>query len=74
MYKRQLLKVCDGYVADTPGFSSLDIERFEYISKDDLPYCFREFKDYLGNCKFKMCIRDRLQSDNESNQPFGKRL
>lgn len=51
----ELLKVCDGYVADTPGFSSLDIERFEYISKDDLPYCFREFKEYLGRCRFTSC-------------------
>ena len=41
-----------GYVADTPGFSSLDIERCEKIMKNELPHCFREFDDYIYNCKF----------------------
>ncbi|MDD6728596.1 MAG: ribosome small subunit-dependent GTPase A [Eubacteriales bacterium] len=48
----ELFKVAGGYVADTPGFSSLDIERCERILKDDLPYCFREFRPYLDECKF----------------------
>ncbi|MGN1123600.1 MAG: ribosome small subunit-dependent GTPase A, partial [Eubacterium sp.] len=41
-----------GYVADTPGFSSLDFERCEKILKEDLPYCFREFVPYISECKF----------------------
>lgn len=49
----ELFKIAGGYVADTPGFSSLDIERCEIIMKDDLPYCFREFEGYIDNCKFK---------------------
>lgn len=48
----ELFKINGGYVADTPGFSSLDIERCEKILKDDLPYCFREFRPYLEDCKF----------------------
>ena len=48
----ELFKIAGGYVADTPGFSSLDIERCEAIMKDDLPYCFREFRPYLDECKF----------------------
>lgn len=48
----ELYKVCGGYIADTPGFSSLDIENGEKILKDDLPYCFREFRKYLDSCKF----------------------
>ncbi len=48
----ELFKVSGGYIADTPGFSSLDIERYEKIMKDDLPYCFREFEPYIDNCKF----------------------
>lgn len=48
----ELYKVAGGYVADTPGFSSVDFERCERILKDDLPYCFREFEPYLQNCKF----------------------
>lgn len=44
-----------GYVADTPGFSTLDIERYEYLSKDQLQYGFREFMPYFGKCKFTSC-------------------
>lgn len=47
-----LYKTAGGYVADTPGFSAVDIERCEVIYKEDLPYCFREFEPYLENCKF----------------------
>ena len=39
----ELFKVRDGYVADTPGFSSFELEEDEIILKDDLPYAFREF-------------------------------
>jgi len=49
----ELFKVAGGYVADTPGFSSIDFERCERILKDDLPYCFREFAPYLSECKFQ---------------------
>lgn len=51
----QLFNVCGGYVIDTPGFSSFEFEKTEIIKKDDLPYCFREFRDYLGTCKFTSC-------------------
>ena len=50
-----LFKVGDGYVADTPGFSSLDFENGEMITKDELPFCFPEFLPYLGKCKFSTC-------------------
>ena len=48
----ELFKCAGGYIADTPGFSSLDIERCEKIMKNELPHCFREFDDYIYNCKF----------------------
>ena len=51
----QLFKVCGGYVIDTPGFSSFEFDKTEMIRKDDLPYCFREFREYLGECKFTSC-------------------
>ncbi|MDD6174263.1 MAG: ribosome small subunit-dependent GTPase A [Firmicutes bacterium] len=44
-----------GFVADTPGFSSIDIERCETIRKEDLAFCFREFVPYLTKCKFSSC-------------------
>ena len=51
----ELLKVNDGYIADTPGFSSVSIETGERIMKDELPFCFPEFREYLGSCKFTTC-------------------
>lgn len=51
----ELFKVCGGYIMDTPGFSSFDIDKNNLIMKEELPYCFREFRDYLDNCKFTSC-------------------
>lgn len=51
----ELYKVGGGYVADTPGFSSLDFEKGETILKDELFDCFREFRPYFGMCKFTSC-------------------
>ncbi len=44
-----------GYVADTPGFSTMDLERYELIRKEDLPHCFREFAEYIPECRFQSC-------------------
>ncbi len=52
----ELLKLSGGgYVADTPGFSTVDIERYDMVKKDHLQYSFREFAPYLGQCKFPSC-------------------
>ncbi len=51
----ELFKINGGYVADTPGFSSLDFERCQRILKDDLFDCFRDFENYFGKCKFSTC-------------------
>lgn len=51
----ELFSVCGGYVIDTPGFSSFEFDKNEVITKDELPFCFREFKEYLGQCKFSTC-------------------
>lgn len=51
-----LYHIGNGLVADTPGFSSLDIEQTsEVIVKENLPFCFPEFQEYLGKCKFTSC-------------------
>lgn len=44
-----------GYIADTPGFSSVEVGKFEVITKDQLEYCFRDFEDYIGKCQFTGC-------------------
>ncbi len=51
----ELYKVGGGYVADTPGFSTVDIERYEVIRKDELEYCFPEFEEYIPQCRFTGC-------------------
>lgn len=51
----ELFKINGGYVADTPGFSSIDFEKCETILKDDLFDCFREFENFFGQCKFSTC-------------------
>ena len=44
-----------GYIADTPGFSMLDFERFDFFEKDDLPLTMRDFLPYVGKCKYTKC-------------------
>ena len=44
-----------GYIADTPGFSLLDFERFTFFDKEDLAYNMREFREYIGQCKYTKC-------------------
>lgn len=52
----QLYKLSSGgYIADTPGFSTFETNKYEIIKKEDLSGCFTEFSDYLGKCRFKDC-------------------
>lgn len=44
-----------GYIADTPGFSMLDFERFDFFEKDDLPLTMREFIPLIGECRYTKC-------------------
>ena len=49
----RLLKMnSDGWIADTPGFSTLEIDGIE---AEDLKFYFPEFRKYLSNCKFNNC-------------------
>ena len=43
------------FVADTPGFSLLDFERFFFMEKEDLIFTFPEFSPFLGACKYTKC-------------------
>ena len=49
----ELLQIDGGYVADSPGFSSLDIS---FIKKEELQLCFPEFLEYHDSCKFSTCM------------------
>jgi len=49
----ELIKLgTNGYVADTPGFSSFDISEMRY---DELQLYYPEFREYLNSCKFARC-------------------
>lgn len=48
-------KEFNGYLADTPGFSLLDFERFDFFDLDSLFDTFREFKSSEGKCKYTKC-------------------
>jgi len=41
--------------ADTPGFSSFDVDKLELARKEELQYAFREFAPCLGKCQFQDC-------------------
>ncbi len=51
----RLYKLLGGYIADTPGFSSFETMQYAVILKDELKYCFREFDEYEGKCRFADC-------------------
>ncbi len=44
-----------GYIADTPGFSTFETNKYNIIRKEDLADCFREFRQYEGDCRFRDC-------------------
>lgn len=45
----------DTYIADTPGFASLDVTMTNVILKEQLQYDFPDFEPYLGKCRFMDC-------------------
>ena len=44
-----------GYIADTPGFSTFETNRYDIIRKEEIASCFREFTDFTEECRFKDC-------------------
>lgn len=52
----ELFPVAGGLIADTPGFSAFDQEKGgESLDKETLAQTFREFRPYLGQCRFVGC-------------------
>ena len=45
----------NAYLADTPGFSMLDFERFDFFDLESLPLCFPEINERIGECKYTKC-------------------
>ncbi|GAA0299095.1 ribosome biogenesis GTPase [Gracilibacillus halotolerans] len=49
----ELIPFENGLIADTPGFSAID---FSEIELEDLPHCFKEFRERSQSCKFRGCM------------------
>ena len=51
----EMYKLLGGYIADTPGFSTVDTERYCRITRGELDGAFREFGEYAEQCQFADC-------------------
>ena len=51
----EIIKIADGLVIDTAGFSSIDFVDDNIMLSEDVQYYFREFDEYIGQCKFTGC-------------------
>lgn len=50
----EFIKMYDGYVADTPGFSSLDLD----MEPLEAAQSYHDFKALSDDCKFRGCLHD----------------
>lgn len=57
----ELINIFGGWVADTPGFSSID---FKDMEKSDIRDNFIEFNDYKEGCKYRDCLHDKEDDCN----------
>lgn len=44
-----------GFIADTPGFSTIELSGENFIDKNELQFYFNEFKNFMEDCHFKNC-------------------
>lgn len=66
-----------GYVLDTPGFSSLELD---FIKKEEeVQYYFKEIRKYSNRCKFNSClhfkepnceVKNQVESENISRERY----
>lgn len=54
-----LYPACGGYIADTPGFSMLDFEHFDFFELPDLVHTFRDFEPLLSECRYTDCTHTK---------------
>lgn len=50
-----------GFLADTPGFSLIDFERFDFFELEELFNTFREFRKSEGECRYTKCSHTKEQ-------------
>lgn len=52
----ELIEVNNGFVVDTPGFSSLELD---FIPKNEFQWYFPEFSEHANSCKFNTCVHHK---------------
>jgi len=71
----ELIEYEEGFLLDTPGFSSLSLD---FIEKEELQYCFPEFEKYREGCRFSNCMHNKepncgVKEAVEANEIYGDR-
>lgn len=65
-----------GYVVDTPGFSSYELNELEYMQ---IGFYYPEFKKYINQCKYRQCshisephcaVKDALNNREINNERY----
>ena len=51
----ELFEIVGGYIADTPGFSAVDIEHAEHIPHENLQHLFTDIYPFITKCRFRGC-------------------
>ena len=57
----QIYAIDNMLIADTPGFSMLELDKIKY---DDLHYYYKDFASYFPKCKFSGCTHINCTADN----------
>lgn len=79
----ELFKIGNGYIADTPGFSTVDIGCYCDIPKDELDGAFREFREAAAECRFSDCrhvkefgcgVKDAVESGKIARERYDSYL
>jgi len=71
----ELIEYEEGFLLDTPGFSSLSLD---FIEKEQLQYCFPEFEKHRCECRFSNCMHNkepncRVKEAVEANEIYKDR-
>jgi len=71
----ELIEYEEGFLLDTPGFSSLSLD---FIEKEELQYCFPEFEKHRCECRFSNCMHNkepncRVKQAVEANEIYKDR-
>jgi len=67
----ELIEYEEGFLLDTPGFSSLSLD---FIDKEELQHCFPEFDKYRGECRFSNCMHYKEPNCSVKEAVEGKEI